>query len=228
MKKIVACILCSASVSAYAQFAIITDKDGYANIRTAAVLANNIEDSLTTGHLVYCLETKGNWANIDYTKNGAWSTGYVYRNRLVMVDNWEKIPKLDEQPHFIHFGKDSVRVIIRSQPFVRAKNKIFYSQENPGIVELINGKLPFGIDGALPGTVYLSFDIQIGNRNILLPPTAYDDLFEPNLSNTKINYDRKKDILYLHTLNSDGAGGYFVIWRFEQGQYKDRYVAYGF
>lgn len=228
MKRIVAFILCCGTIPAFSQFAYITDKDGYANIRAAAVLADNIEDSLNTGHLVYCLESKGNWANIDYTKNGAWLTGFVYRNRLMMVDNFEKIPKQHEQPHFINFSKDSVRVIIRSQPFVRAKNKIFYSQENPGIVELVNGKLPFGIDGNLPGTAYLSFDIQIGNRNIILPATAYDDLFEPALANTKINYDRRKDTLYLHSLNGDGAGGYYVIWRFEKGQYKDRYIAYGF
>lgn len=51
-----------------AQFAIITDKDGFCNIRSSAEKGDNIVDKLKNGHFVYCLETKAFWVTIDYTK----------------------------------------------------------------------------------------------------------------------------------------------------------------
>ena len=221
-------ILCCAAPPAFSQFAFIADKDGQANIRTTAAIADNIEDSLQNGHLVYCMESDGNWVNIDYVKNGASLNGYIYRNRLIMVEQYEKISQLTSQPHQIGFGKDSLSITIRSQPFQRAKNKLFYSIEYPGIVELINGKLPFGTDGNMPTTTYQSIEVQSGARIAIVPASEFADLFEPNLNKTKVNYNRRQDILYIHAMNSDGAGGYLVIWRFVKGEYKDRFVAYGF
>ncbi len=63
---------------------------------------------------------------------------------------------------------------------------------------------------------------------LTLPPAALENLYEPNLGSTKVNYDRIKDILYISTMNSDSAGGYFVVWKIEKGKYKERFIAYGF
>ncbi|QEC45068.1 hypothetical protein [Pseudobacter ginsenosidimutans] len=228
MKIFLLLILCCAARPALSQFAFIADKDGQANIRTSATIADNIEDSLQNGHLVYCMENDGNWVNIDYIKNGASLTGYIYRNRLIMVEQYEKITQLSSQPHQLSFGKDSLSITIRSQPFYRPKNKLFFSTEYPGIVELINGKLPFGTDGNMPNTAYQSIEIQTGSRKTIVPAGEFADLFEPNFNKTSVNYDRRQDILYIHAMNSDGAGGYLVIWRIVKGEYRDRFVAYGF
>lgn len=228
MKKTFWLIVCCYTSQAFSQFAFISDKDGKANIRTTPALTDNIEDALDNGHLVYCMEFRGNWANIDYIKNGASTNGYVYRNRLVMIDNFEKIPTQIKQPQLITFKKDSIKITVSSKPFERSANRLFFSSEYPDIVELINGKLPFGTDGNIPGSAYHSIEVQTGNKLVTIPASAYDDLFEPTLDNTTVNYDSKLDTLFLQSMNGDGAGSYLVIWRFVNGKYKDRFIAHGF
>jgi hypothetical protein len=49
-----------------------------------------------------------------------------------------------------------------------------------------------------------------------------------NYHHTKVHYDKTSDILYIHAMNSDGAGGYVVIWKIEKGGYKERFVSHGF
>jgi hypothetical protein len=44
----------------------------------------------------------------------------------------------------------------------------------------------------------------------------------------EVYFDKASDIFYIQTMNSDGAGGYEVIWKVEKGIYKERLVAYGF
>jgi len=60
------------------------------------------------------------------------------------------------------------------------------------------------------------------------PKTQRKTFLNPGIGTAQINYDRKNDILYIRSSNSDGAGGYEVIWRVEKGAYTGRYIAYGF
>lgn len=69
---------------------------------------------------------------------------------------------------------------------------------------------------------------MIDYKTIELPKNSFDDLFEPSLYNTKINYDKKNNILYITSSNSDGAGGYEIVWVIEKGKYKERKIAFGF
>jgi hypothetical protein len=55
-----------------------------------------------------------------------------------------------------------------------------------------------------------------------------ENLYEISLANTKAHYDKANDILYIQSMNSDGAGSYEVIWKIEKGIYKNRFIAYGF
>ena len=45
---------------------------------------------------------------------------------------------------------------------------------------------------------------------------------------TAVSYDKTHKRWFIRATNSDGAGGYEVIWVFEQGGYKKRFVYYGF
>jgi len=69
---------------------------------------------------------------------------------------------------------------------------------------------------------------MIDNQKIEIPASALENLYEPNLENTEAFYDDKNDILYIASMNSDGAGGYNVLWVIEKRQYKTRHVFYGF
>lgn len=79
-----------------------------------------------------------------------------------------------------------------------------------------------------PKKEYKSIKIEINKIKIELPKVALRNLFEPNLYNSKANYNEKEDILYIHSSNSDGAGSYEVIWIIEKIKYKSRIEVYGF
>jgi hypothetical protein len=212
----------------HGQFAIIDDKDGNCNVRSTAESGNNITDKLENGHFVFCLETKGNWVNIDYSINNQDFNGYVYNSRLKMINAYEGITIISKSDDVSMYGKDSIKVTVRKQKFDKSKYRFSYYKDSKDQIELINGKPFWGSDGGEPAFAYKSITITKGNKIIELPKAAIEDLFQPTLYHTKVNYDRDNDILYIQSMNSDGAGGYLVIWKIEKGTYKCRYVAHGF
>jgi hypothetical protein len=227
MKMLSTALLLLLSFSAFAQFAVIQDKDGYSNVRDSAHIEARLTDTLHNGHFVYCFEKKGNWVNIDYTKKQADRRGYVYFDRLRVVTEFESIPPVSGAANSITFSKDSLTIMLTRHLFKKSNNKFTYYKEAEGQIELINGKPIWGTDGGMPGTQYKSIVVSIGQRKIHLPATAINNLFEPRLTDTQVNYDSTNDILYIQSSNSDGAGFYQVIWKIEKGIYKERYIASG-
>jgi hypothetical protein len=43
-----------------------------------------------------------------------------------------------------------------------------------------------------------------------------------------VNYDNINDIIYIQSMNRDGAGAYGVIWKIEKGIYKAKFIVHGF
>ncbi|NDV95689.1 hypothetical protein D0T84_12300 [Dysgonomonas sp. 521] len=120
---------------------------------------------------------------------------------------------------------DSIVITLTQTDFDPMQNKI---SRKDGFVYKINGKEIWGTDGEIPKREYKSISIRLGKKNIDFPQSALENLYNPNLENTEANHDKDNDILYLQSTNSDGAGGYIVVWVIEKGQYKGRYVYYGF
>lgn len=228
MKIIFLIFLSFLSCRSFGQMAIIADKDGYSNVRTSAEKGSKILDTLHNGHFVFCFETKGNWANIDYSTKGKELNGNIYHDRLKFISDYESIPALTKQNNSATYGKDSIKIIVTAEKFDKFKYRVSYSKGSDSQIRFINGKQYWGTDGEQPKTEYRSILIIFGNRTINLPGVAMENLFEPSIYHTQINYDRENDILYIRSMNSDGAGSYEVIWRIERGVYKDRYIALGF
>ena len=86
-------------------------------------------------------------------------------------------------------------------------------------LEKINGKEIWGTDGNIPKNQYGQITLTFGKEIIHLP---IDNLFEPNLDNIKVNIDSKNKTIYISTMNSDGAGGYVVLWIIENGIFKQQ------
>jgi hypothetical protein len=214
--------------AAFAQFAIIQDKDGYCNVRSAPGKGNNIIDTLRNGHFTYALDTTGNWTNIDYSKGKTQLHGQVYSDRVKFISLYPAIPVLAEKGNEIVLSKDSIKIVIKAQKFNRSNYKLTFNKEYKDQLELVNNKQYWGTDGGIPQTVYKSVEVSIGSRKFSLPQTAIENLFEISLYNTVANYDSGNDVLYIQAINSDGAGAYQVIWKVEKGQYKERFVAFGF
>lgn len=209
------------------EFAIVNDNDGYSNIRSSAEInKENIIEKLYNGTFVFVLDIENSWYDIDYGKD-EFKNGYIYKNRILFIEDYLKIDIYSETETTITLKKDDVEIHITEENFNQDKHKLTFDKQG-GWLNKTNGKSFFGTDGGIPKTQYQSIKIKINNKNIELPKTAFEDLFEPNLFSSRANYDEKDDVLYLHSFNSDGAGYYAVVWKIEQGKYKDRLVVHGF
>ncbi|WDF48423.1 hypothetical protein PQ459_08080 [Chryseobacterium sp. KACC 21268] len=79
------------SQTAFGQFAIISDKDGFVNVRSTAEIGNNICDKLENGFVVYSFEPNGNWINVDYKKKGKELNGYIYKDRIKFITDFTAV-----------------------------------------------------------------------------------------------------------------------------------------
>jgi hypothetical protein len=228
MKTFLTIFIVSLANCVFGQFAIISNKDGFCNVRSSPGIGANIIDSLKRGHFIYCFETTGNWTSIDYSKGKEDLHGQIYKDRVKLISDYQKIPLLTKKENKIILSKDSIKVIISEQKFDKSKYKLTFHKEYKDQLQFINNKQYWGTDGEIPRTEYKSIEIYYGAKKVVLPKNAIDNLFETSLYNTQVNYDKTNDILYIQSMNSDGAGSYEVIWKIEKGIYKERYIAYGF
>jgi len=212
----------------YGQFAIIQDKDGSCNVRGTPETGNNIIDKLNNGHLVYAFENKGNWTNIDYSKGNKELNGNIYKDRLIFISSYPEIPIKTNETTRVVLEKDSIQIILTQQNFEKNKHKLTFNKEYKDQIQLIDNKKYWGTDGGIPKTEYKSIELFIGKTKVVLPKIAIANLYEVSLYNTQVNYNKTSDIIYIQSMNSDGAGSYEVIWKIEKGTYKERYIAYGF
>ncbi len=227
--KILFTICLTIAVSfAFGQFAIIYDKDSFCNVRSSAEKGNNIVDKLENGHIVYCFPNQTNWTDIDYAKNKKDLNGQVYKDRVIFVSSYLTIPVFTKDTYKITLKKDSIKIVLTEQKFDKRKHKFTYYKEAKDQIALVDNKKYWGRDGGVPTSEYKSIEVTVGQRKILLPKNAFENLYEPSLYSTQVNYDKTNDIIYIQSMNSDGAGSYEVIWKIEKGVDKDKYIAYGF
>ena len=212
----------------FSQFGIINDLDGFANVRNSAEKENNISDKLENGFIVYCFEPEGNWINIDYKKNGKELNGYIYKNRIKYITDFQKIPLKSEIDGKVKLENENVKIEICETKFIKEKHKLKFLKNDKSILVKIDNSQIFGTDGNIPKNEYLNFEIIVNSQKIQLPKEAYINLFEPNLDYTLVNYDENNNRLFIQSMNSDGAGGYAVIWMFENGKYQDRFITIPF
>lgn len=228
MKQILTFALLLLTSICFGQFAIVNDKDSLLNVRENGTTNSKVVDRLQNGHLIYCFEDKGNWTNIDYTKNNKELNGYVYKNSCKLISDFPALPISKKTETSITLKNDSLQVIITQSNFDKKKHKFKYVKDYPAQIELIDNKQYWGMDGGMPTTQFEKIIIKIGQKTISLPKTALEGLYQPSFHNVEVNYDNKNKIIYIQTVNSDGAGSYLAIWKIENGIYKDRLIAYGF
>lgn len=228
MKQILTFTLLLLTSICYGQFAIVNDKDSLLNIREDGTTNSKIIDKLQNGHLIYCFGDKGNWTNIDYTKNNKELNGYIYKDRYKLITDFPALTISRKTETSITLKKDTLQVIISQSNFDKKKHTFKYVKGYPTQIELIDNKQYWGMDGGMPRTQFEKVIIKVGKKTITLPKSALTGLYQPSIYSAEVNYDKLTDTFFIQTMNSDGAGSYFVIWKVEKGVYKDRLIAYGF
>ena len=229
MKTILSLIFLLTVTIVHGQFSIINDPDGYVYVRETPKKTNNIIDTIFSDQYFFCMEAEGNWRPIDYNKNGEDKTGYIYNSRTKSLEEFTSINTKVLKENSLNLSLDSIQIYIETEAFDVKHNTLTYNKQN-GYNNLtkINNKPYYGTDGGIPQRQYKIIRIKFGQKTTQIKESEISDLFEPNLDSTFATYDALTHRLYLFASNSDGAGGYEVLWVFENGKYKKRVFAFGF
>ena len=202
-------------------YAVVKDKDGYVNIRAKENVKSKIVGTLPNNTLVYeFLDEEfnpSNWVHID--------SGYVHKSRLKMIGEFPSIGKGKEQGNSITIAGKGISVTITTQKFDKTKHKITKKKHKYYEELIIDGKRAQGAD-FIPENHYKSIVVNINGKNVSIPKSAYDDLYEVWVYpyNNFAYYDKEDDILYIIAHNGDGANAYEVCWQIVKGEYKTRIV----
>ena len=208
-------------------FAVINDKDGYVNVRKEKSVHSKVLKKLDNNTLIFVLEYDkdyyGNWIYAD-------NEGYIYNDRVKWIHNFPQIAKGIAKGNTIVFEGKEIQVVLSTEKFDKSKHSFKYHKEYRDVIEKIDGKLFWGTDGNMPKREYKSIEVKIRGKQVPIPKSAYNDLYESYLYTefNSVHYDKDNDILYIVALNSDGAGAYMVCWQIEKGVYKGRKVGIPF
>ena len=211
-------------------YAVVKDKDGYVNIRAKESVKSKIVGTLPNNTLVYGLfdttqdetgeEIFFNWIAVD--------KGYVHKSRLKMIGEFPSIGKGKEQGNSITIAGKGISVTITTQKFDKTKHKITKKKHKEYSEYIIDGKRAQGLDGDLflPEDHYKSIIVTINGKNVPIPKSAYDDLYEVAMytDNNAVYYDKEEDTIYIIAHNGSGAFSYEVCWQIVKGEYKTRIV----
>ena len=208
----------------FGDYAVVKDKDGYVNIRAKESVKSKIVGTLPNNTLVYGLFDKEynptNWIEVD--------KGYVHQSRLKRIFDFRAIEG-KEQGNSVIFDDKDVKVTITKQKFDKTKHKIT-KKEHDGWTELIiDGKKIYGIeiyggDDSLPQDHYKSITVTMKGKNVPIPKSAYDDLYQIFYFNRLIYYDEEAEALYIFANNGDAGLAYQVCWQIVKDKYITRII----
>ena len=205
-------------------FAVINDKDGYVNVRKEKSAQSKVLKKLSNKTIVFVYNydkaTDGNWIYTD-------EEGYIYNDRVKWIHKFPIIAKGIAKGNTIVFEGKEIQVVLTSGKFDKSKHSFEYFKDSPTGIEVIDDELPYGTDGKMPTTEYISIEVNIHGKRVSLPKDAYSDLYEPTFltDHNSVYYDKESDILYIVANNNYAERPYKVCWQIEKGVYKGRKVS---
>ena len=215
-------------------YAVVKDKDGYVNIRAKENVKSKIVGTLPNNTLVYTLfdtiedetgeEIFFNWIAVD--------KGYVHKSRLKKIYEFPSIGKgkKKETENSITIAEKGISVTLTRQLFDKTKHKITKKDQGGYDRLIIDGKeIYYGIEGyggdeLLPEYHYKSITVTMKGKNVPIPKSAYDDLYEIFYLTRFIFYDEEAEALYIYAFNGDASLAYQVCWQIVKGEYITRIV----
>jgi hypothetical protein len=135
-------------------------------------------------------------------------------------------------PDFMKFEGDDIKASVNTSPFDPSKHKLDYDEK---YLIKIDRKTYYGAYGTLPKTYISHVTITVGNDTIVIPPAAYADLYNLNLTYMDKGVQRtgngiyvSKDghKIYFYLLCRDTTGSYEVTWVIQDKKYLRRVLDY--
>ena len=204
----------------FGDYAVVKDKDGYVNIRAKENVKSKIVGTLPNNTLVYGFFDKEfnptNWIEVD--------KGYVHQSRLKKIFDFRAIEG-KVQGNSVVFDDKDVKVTITKQKFDKTKHKITKKDQGSYDQLIIDGKeIIYGESGSLTQDHYKSITVTMKGKNVPIPKSAYDDLYEIFYLDRFIFYDEEAEALYIYAFNGDASLAYQVCWQIVKGEYITRII----
>ena len=204
----------------YGQIAVIKDVDGFTNVRKLPEINSEIIYKLKDSEVFIYQETEteneteSDWITVYISKNryqlecGENNTiiGYIHKSRLCPIEDLTKYSGTEFSFNY-KLKKFSL------------ENKI--SDFDGKWLTKINGRRIYGTDGNIPKTEVVGIETSIKGKSIEIPDILYEDIFE--CSNVFEINENKGDYI-VHQWNSDGAGGYLIVWVLGNEKLKQRLI----
>ena len=146
----------------------------------------------------------------------------------------QKIPFSTFGTDFMNFEGGNIRASVKIVPFDKAKHKLDYDEK---YLVRIDRKTYYGNYGSIPATSVGSVTVLVDKDTVAIPPLAYGDLHNLNLTYTDNGTPRSRNgvyvsadghTVYLYLFSKDATGSYEVTWVIQDKKYVRRVLDYGF
>lgn len=148
----------------------------------------------------------------------------------------DAVPLIGSKDDAIIFSNDTVTVQIITGNFDPTKHKVIWFDDKYA-VKLDNHAF-YGTENAVPKHTITSVVAIIEGDTVVVPQTAFADLYEPKLyykdakgsTKTFCNVYRSlnKRNYYIYMVNGEGTGRYEVTWVIQDKKYLRRIIDWGF
>jgi len=149
-------------------------------------------------------------------------------------DELQKIPFTTFGTDSMNFEGDNIKASIKLIPFDKSKHKLDFDEK---YLIRIDRKTYYGDYGEIPKTSIRDILLTIDNDTVPIPPTAYQDIHNVNLTysdngslKTRNGVYKSKDghRVYIYIFCKNKTGSYELTWIIQDKQYIRRVLDYGF
>ncbi|MEO6894019.1 MAG: hypothetical protein ABI136_03230 [Ginsengibacter sp.] len=145
----------------------------------------------------------------------------------------EKVPYTSLGKDSVVFEGNGIKAEVKIAPFDPAQHKLNYDEKY--LVKIDRKPYYGGAFGKVPKTEISNVMLIIRGDTIAIPPTAYRDLFNLNLTYQDKGVERTTDAVYISTtgqrvyvylFSKDRIGSYEVTWIIQDRRYLRRILDY--
>lgn len=224
------------------KYAVISDPDGYTNVRSEASGQSAIRGKIFDGELFFAYPdntpegSDPNWVMVSFEGNTAHYSdeakirmkqlgiplgkrsfsGFIHKSRLTYVSRLQALTAHEVAEDFMAFSDGKSSFLIKSGTFDQQEHQVEIDMNNG--VDKVDGQVVWGTDGSTPKEEIKWIKQVKGDKLLTLPIKKYQYFYEPSMYKTPMKmFSDKKGSYYLYMENSDGAGSYVVCLAIRNG-----------
>lgn len=205
------------AVNANSQVATIQDEDGYTNVRQKPNGKAKIIHKINEGEVFFIGEDTDGWVEVHFSSDmfsediirKGLRSGYVHNSRILPLEAMSQ-----------YAGDDCTFQYVIT-PFTKEGKTFQFEGNDKKYLDRINEDYFWGTDGGWPKTEVKELNISVKGKKIEVPDNLLADIYEIN---DDFECYKVAENFIVHQFNSDGAGGYELVWVFDENGLVQRLV----